>query len=461
MIVMKFGGTSVKDPDAIQRVFDIVSARLPEQPVVVVSAMARATDQLLAMGRAADAGDREGALKLARELRERHHKAAQELVNDERRPALLLELDTDFDALDDLLRGIAALHELSPRSNDRLGAYGEALNSKLVAAAFASRGLNAAHVDSRQVLVTDAQHTKAIPQFPETNAKLKAIVAPLLAEGQVPVMGGFIGATINGITTTIGRGGSDFSAAIFGAGLGAKRIEIWTDVDGMMTTDPRICPDAKRIRVISFEEAAELAYFGAKVLHPATVQPAIQQNIPVFILNSKNPTCDGTKITNIAPPCQSLFKAIAAKKRITIIEVVATRMLMAHGYLRAIFEIFDKHKIPVDVVSTSEVSVALTVDSNEGIPALAEDLSKFADVRYEGRKAIICLVGESIREKPGVAARVFTALAAGNINVRMISQGPSEINITFVIEEDAVNHAIQLLHAEFFKPEEIDHSVFA
>lgn len=461
MIVMKFGGTSVQDADAIQRVFEIVSARLHEQPVVVVSAMAKATDSLLAMGRAADAGNRESALELAGELRARHHRAAHELVDDERRATLLPQLDADFDALDDLLRGIAALHELSPRSEDRLGAYGELLSSRLVAAAFASRGLPAAHLDSRTCLVTDSQHTKAVPQFPETNAKLKANVAPLLAEGRVPVMGGFIGANINGITTTIGRGGSDYSAAIFGAGLNATRIEIWTDVDGMMTTDPRICPDAKRIRVISFEEAAELAYFGAKVLHPATVQPAIRQNIPVYILNSNNPGCEGTRITNVAPPCQSLFKAIAAKKRITIIEVVATRMLMAHGYLRAIFEIFDKHKIPVDVVSTSEVSVALTVDSNEGIPALAEDLSKFADVRYEGRKAIICMVGESIREKPGVAARVFTALAKGSINVRMISQGPSEINITFVIEEEEVNRAIQLLHGEFFQPSEIDATVFA
>jgi aspartate kinase len=216
----------------------------------------------------------------------------------------------------------------------------------------------------------------------------------------------------------------------------------------MMTTDPNICPDAHRIKVISFEEAAELAYFGAKVLHPATVLPAVQKDIPVWVLNSKNPKCEGTLIVAHAPRSNSIFKAIAAKKRITIVDVVATRMLMAHGYLRRIFEIFDKHRCAVDVVSTSEVSVSLTVDSNEAIPDIAADLEAIADVKYSGRKAIVCLVGENIREKPGVAAQVFTALE--EINVRMISQGASEINITFVIDEGDVPEAVRRLHKRFF-----------
>jgi aspartate kinase len=261
-------------------------------------------------------------------------------------------------------------------------------------------------------------------------------------------MGGFIGATKEGVTTTIGRGGSDFTAAIVGAGLGAERIEIWTDVDGMMTTDPGICKDARRIKAISFEEAAELAYFGAKVLHPATLLPAIQKNIPVQVLNSRNPKNEGTRITTRGPKCRNPFKAIAAKKRITIVDVVATRMLMAHGFLKAIFEVFDKHKCPVDMVSTSEVSVSLTVDSNESIPAIAADLQKLADVKYEGRKAIVCLVGENIRGTRGIAAKVFGAIP--EMNVRMISQGASEINISFVIEEDDVPEAIQSLHRVFF-----------
>jgi aspartate kinase len=282
-------------------------------------------------------------------------------------------------------------------------------------------------------------------------------VQPVLDKGRVPVMGGFIGATKAGITTTIGRGGSDYSAAIVGSGLGAERIEIWTDVDGMMTTDPNLCPEARRIKVISFDEAAELAYFGAKVLHPATVLPAIQKNIPVYVLNSRNPGCEGTRISARVPHCKNFFKAIAAKKRITIIDVAAPRMLLAHGFLRAIFEAFDRHRVAVDVVSTSEVSVSLTVDSNESIPALAADLAKLADVKYEGRKAIVCLVGENLRETPGIAARVFGELS--DVKIRMISQGASEINLTFVIEEDEVPQVIRRLHKTFFS--DLDPEVFA
>jgi aspartate kinase len=312
-------------------------------------------------------------------------------------------------------------------------------------------------VDSRQCIVTDNTHTRAAPLFEDTNQRLQSTLPPLLAHARVPVMGGFIGSTKAGTTTTIGRGGSDFSAAIVGAGLGAERIEIWTDVDGMLTTDPNLCPEAKRIKVISFDEAAELAYFGARVLHPATVLPAVQKNIPVYILNSRNPSCEGTRITTRAPHCRNIFKAIAVKKRITIVDVAAPRMLLAHGFLKAIFEAFDRHRVPVDVVSTSEVSVSLTVDSNESIPALAADLAKLADVKYEGRKAIVCLVGDNLRETPGVAGRVFGELA--DVKIRMISQGASEINLTFVIEEDAVPGVVQRLHGTFFS--DLDPEVFA
>ena len=307
------------------------------------------------------------------------------------------------------------------------------------------------------MMVTDSSYMQAVPQLEETAERLEQVVEPLIDKGKVPVMGGFVGANKAGITTTIGRGGSDFSAAIVGAALDAERIDIWTDVDGILTTDPRICPDARRIKVISFDEAAELAYFGAKVLHPATVLPAIHKNIPVYVLNSLNPTCEGTKITTRAPQVKNIFKAIAAKKRITIVDVAAPRMLLAHGFLRAIFEAFDRHKVAVDVVSTSEVSVSLTVDSNQAIPALAADLAKLADVKYEGRKAIVCLVGESLRDKPGVAALVFGELA--DKKIRMISQGASEINLTFVIEEDEVPEVIQRLHKTFFQ--DLDPAVFA
>ncbi len=457
MIVMKFGGTSVQDSAAIDRVAAIVKDRLPQKPAVVVSAMAKVTDQLLATARAAGNGDRKTALELSRALRERHYTTAGELLGTGVFTEIHSELEAAFEALDDLLRGIVAVGEVTARTTDHVAAYGELLSSKMVAAAFSVRGLDAAFVDSRQCIVTDNTFMKATPLMEETNERLKSTLPPLLEAGKVPVMGGFIGATRAGITTTIGRGGSDYSAAIVGAGLGAERIDIWTDVDGMMTTDPNLCPDARRIKVISFDEAAELAYFGAKVLHPSTVLPAVQKNIPVYILNSRNPGCEGTRIAARVPPCRNFFKAIAAKKRITIIDVAATRMLLAHGFLKSIFEIFDRHRVSVDVVSTSEVSVSLTVDSNESIPALAADLAKLADVKYEGRKAIVCVVGESLREKPGVAARVFGELS--DVKIRMISQGASEINLTFVIEEDDVPQVVKRLHSTFFA--ELDPEVFA
>lgn len=457
MIVMKFGGTSVQDAQAIERIAGIVRERAHEKPVVVVSALAKITDQLLAMASAAGAGDREQALKLSLAARERHFNTASDLLGTGKFAQIHSELEEEFNGLDELLRGVAAVGELTPRTTDNIAGFGERVSSKIVVAAFSLRGLNASHVDARQCIVTDSNFTRAIPDCEDTNSRLRELVKPLLDHERVPVMGGFIGANREGISTTLGRGGSDFTAAIVGAGLDAERIEIWTDVDGMMTTDPGLCPNARRIKIITFEEAAELAYFGAKVLHPATLLPAIQKNIPVLILNSKNPKCEGTRITATAPKSKSVFKAIAAKKRITIVDVVAARMLMAHGFLKSIFEIFARHRCPVDMVSTSEVSVSVTVDSNESIAAIAADLGKLANVKYQGRKAIVCLVGENIRNTPGIAAQVFSAIS--NINIQMISQGASEINISFVVDEGDVPEVVSRLHTEFFS--EVDPEVFA
>jgi len=453
---MKFGGTSVEDATAIDRVASIVKSRLPERPFVVVSAMAKVTDQLLAMAAAAGRGEREQALDGCRTLRERHYNTAGELLGTGLHTDLHTDLGAEFDSLDELLRGIVAVGELTPRTSDYVVSFGERLSSMIATPAFLARDIPAILVDAREVIITDAQHSRAVPQVDEINDRLQDRVEPLIEQGRVPIMGGFIGATREGVPTTIGRGGSDFSAALVGAGLGAERIEIWTDVDGMKTTDPRICPDARRIKVISFEEAAELAYFGAKVLHPATVLPAVEKNIPVLVLNSRNPANEGTRILSRTPRSRSLFKAIAAKNRITIIEIVAARMLMAHGFLAKVFEIFARHRCAVDVVSTSEVSISLTVDSNEAIPQIAADLEQLAFVKYSGRKAIVCLVGENIRETAGVAAQVFDAIR--DINVRMISQGASEINLTFVIDEADVPEAVRRLHAKFFA--EVDAEVF-
>jgi aspartate kinase len=452
LVVMKFGGTSVEDQSAIERTAAIVAGRVAigKNPVVVVSAMAKVTDQLLRAAAASAQGGRTGALAISSRLRSRHRDTACALIKDAKNAgALVTWIDQKFDQLDEVLRGLAAILELTPRISDLIVSYGERLSSRMIAAAFLERGIDAAHVDAREVVVTDSQFQKAIPIDAIIEKRANEKVRPLLNEGKVPVMGGFIASNEAGITTTLGRGGSDFTGALIGGALAADAIEIWTDVDGIMTSDPRVCPDALRVKVISFEEAAELAYFGAKVLHPATILPAVRKNIPVLVLNSRNASNEGTRITSLAPHCSSPFKSIAVKKKLSIIDVVASRMLMTHGYLKAIFDIFDKHQCPVDMVSTSEVSVSLTVDSNEKLPLIAADLSKLADVKYEGKKALVCMVGEDIRGQSGMAARVFGAIR--HINVRMISQGASEINMSFMIDEEDADEAVRSLHATFFQ----------
>jgi len=458
IVVMKFGGTSVEDATAIKRTVSIVKGRHDAglQPVVVVSAMAKVTDTLLLAAAAAGRDHPEEAVELSLQLRRRHLDTASEVVGSREIGGVAHRLNQEFDSLDELLRGIAAVGELTPRSNDLVVSFGERISSFIVAHAVEHRGLAGTHVDARTCMITDSNFGKASPQEHAIEAKLLEHVLPLIEAGGIPVMGGFIGSNAAGITTTLGRGGSDYTAALVGGGLHAGAIEIWTDVNGIMTTDPRICPDALRVKTISFEEASELAYFGAKVLHPATILPAVQKSIPVWVLNSRNPANEGTKITAVAGHCRSPFKSIAAKKRLTIIDIVASRMLMSHGYLKAVFDVFDRYKCPIDMVSTSEISISVTVDSNEQLPAICEELEKIADVKYEGRKALVCLVGEDIRGQHGIAGRVFSAIS--HVNVRMISQGASEINMSFMIEEEDVEEAVRSLHRVFFS--DPDENVF-
>ena len=452
MIVMKFGGTSVESAEAIERVANIVASRREQKPLVVVSAMAKVTDQLVTMGNTAASGDCDSSLELFKSLRERHFSTATELLGAKRSASLAPKLGAHFSDLENFLRGLAAVKELTPRGSDYLLSFGELLSSIIVADAFAARGLDSAWVDSRTCLVTDATYTRAIPQLGETRDRSKKKLAPVLSKSRIPVMGGFIAATAEGIPTTLGRGGSDYSAAVMGAALDADKIEIWTDVEGMMTTDPRLCPDARTIKQISFNEAAELAYFGAKVLHPATLLPAIHKNIPVYVLNSRNPKSTGTKITAQAPPSRDVFRAITAKSGVSIVNVVASRGVMVHGFLRSVFETFDRHSMPVDIVAISEVSMSFAMETKRLPQALLGELETVADVNCDDRQAIICLVGEDIHGKPGVAASVFNVVAEAGVNIRMISQGASEINISFVVQESDVPKAVRHLHQHFFPP---------
>jgi aspartate kinase len=458
MIVMKFGGTSVESAAAIERVANIVRSRLELRPLVVVSAMGKTTNRLLAAADKAAASNVEDALRDLEELQEYHRREAGAVIAPADHGAMETLLDEHFEQLESAIESVAAEGSVTPRLWDEVASFGERLSSALAAMAFRNFGLPAAHLDARQVIITDSRHTQALPLYSRTYARLKEKAAPLVEEHGVVVMGGFIGSTSSGVTTTLGRGGSDFSASIAGAGIGAEEIQIWTDVDGMLTCDPRILPGGHLIRVISFNEAAELAYFGAKVLHPATVLPAVEKSIPVRILNSRNPAARGTLIVADAVRSRNPVKSISCKKGITMLNVRSLRMLMAYGFLRRIFEVFDRYRTPVDMVSTSEVSVSLTIDQAHFLDEIVEDLSKIAEVTVFSAQAVVCLVGDSIRETPGVSARVFTALRDANVNVRMISQGASLLNIGLLIDEADLVRAVEALHREFFS--ELDPEVF-
>lgn len=351
LVVMKFGGTSVEDAAAIRRLIGIVQSRRNPHAVVVVSALAKVTDQLLEAGRAAASGHLGSALATVRNIYVRHEQLAESLVEGFGQSALDVELRGDFQMLESLLHRIAAVRALDAKLQDQLLGFGECFSSGLVTEALSAAGLSASHVDARSCIVTDARHGQASPDWETTNPRVQQIVEPLLTAGRVPVLGGFIAATANGIPTTLGRGGSDFTAAILGAALGASRIEIWTDVDGVMTTDPKLCPEARVIRRMSFDEASELAHVGAKVLHPATLAPAMRENIPVYVLNSRRPESEGTEIA-AHPNTGNKVRAISAKRNVASVEI-SPRGKIDTDLLGAIFSAFDLHSCSVDVLATS------------------------------------------------------------------------------------------------------------
>jgi aspartate kinase len=337
-----------------------------------------------------------------------------------------------------------------------MASFGERLSTAIITQVLENQGIPAQLMDARQCVITDDNFVNASPLSKETEEAIVSNVLPVIREGKVPVFQGFIGSTPEGITTTIGRGGSDHSASLVGAALNADEIQIWTDVDGIMTTDPRTVPEARRIKEISFDEAAELAYFGAKVLHPATILPAVRKKVPVRVLNSSKPDREGTIIKDETGHCENPVKAIAYKKGVTVVNIASTRMLMAHGFLRRIFEIFDQYKVSVDVVATSEVSVSLTVDEISTLWDIVNDLKKIGEVNVESSKAIVCCVGDDLRNIPGVPHRVFSALR--ELNIQMISQGASSINITFVVDEAHLTQAVRGLHDSLFQ--KVDPSIF-
>lgn len=459
MIVMKFGGTSVESAEAIARVAAIVRASLNRQPLVVVSAMGKTTNRILAAAEKAAAGNLADALHDVDELEAYHRAEASAAIDAALHPVMNDVLEREFDSLETAMEQIAGAGQVTPALWDEAASHGERLSSALVALAFEGRGIETAHLDARTVVITDSQHTQALPLYSRTYARLTERVGSLREHHDVIVMGGFIGSSTTGVTTTLGRGGSDFSAAIAGAGVGAEEIQIWTDVDGMLTCDPRVLAGGRRLKRVSFDEAAEMAYFGAKVLHPATVLPAVEKNIPLRILNSRRPEVEGTLIVGAPVRSTNPVKSIACKRGITIVNIRSLRMLMAYGFLHRIFDVFDRHKTPVDMVSTSEVSVSLTIDQTQMLGEIQAELSKIAEVTVTPGQAILCLVGEAIRDTPGASGRVFGALARAGIPVKMISQGASRLNLSVTVDDADVARATAALHEELFST--VDEAVFA
>jgi len=451
-IVMKFGGTSVADADAITRVVGIVKAAreasgLP--PVVIVSAMSGVTDRLLELAASAERRRDAHVLNAVADLSRRHFEAIQRLLPADVANGVLVEIGAQLDDLRALLKATAILRAASPSAHDAIVCTGELINSRIVAAALEQHGLPAAWVDARRAIVTDAAHMAASPKPEETREAVSREIIPRIKEGRVPVVGGFVGATSQGVTTTLGRGGSDYSAAIIGAALDSREIQIWTDVDGMLTADPRVVDAPHVVPFLSFGEASELAYFGAKVLHPSTILPAVDKDIPVRILNSRRAGGTGTTITAEPPTGDRPLAAVACKRHVTMVEITSTRMLMAHGFLRRVFEAFERHMTAVDVVTTSEVSVSVTVDDAARLDDIVRELGEFSEVKVEGGLAILCAVGDNLRSDPRIAARVIGALEG--FPVRMVSQAASRRNVTIVVRDEDLARGMAQLHGEFFQ----------
>ena len=446
VVVMKFGGTSVEDAAAIRRLLAIVRSRLGSRPVVVVSALARVTDQLLEAGNSAAAGHLGTALAIVRSIYVRHEQLADSLVDESAYSALDGELREEFRELESLLHDLEGSRQLDLKSQDHLLGFGERFSSSLVKEALWQAGINAVHVDAQTCIVTDARHAGASPVWDVTEQRLQENVSPLLESGRVPVLGGFIASTSDGVPTTLGRGGSDFSAAIVAATLCASRLEIWTDVDGIMTTDPKLCADARVIRKMSFDEAAELAHFGARVLHPATLAPVMRANILVHVLNSRRPEGEGTEILGCAKT-GNLVSAITAKRNVVVVEIESAGGVDSE-FLRAVSAVFDRHSCAVDLMALSLGRMSLLVGSAASLPAIAGDLRGVAEVRWENHKALVCLVGEGIRRHPDVASRIFAAVS--DMDARVVCQGASDRTISFLVEDSNLEESVQRLHGIFF-----------
>lgn len=469
MIVMKFGGTSVMNSEAVERLVKIVGRSSSQKTVVVVSALAGVTDTLIRIARHAATGQAGKAMNLPEApdekhlditdeatvlisgLEHRHLLMAEELLAGD--DVLLREANDIvkqlFVKLNEIVRVISVLEELSDMSMAKILSYGEILSSSIIYKAILKSGLRCAFADARSMIVTDAKYLKGEPQTDIICRKVPELLEREFLNNDVVITQGFISATADGAGTTLGRGGSDYTAALIGMAANATEIQIWTDVDGVHTTDPRKVSKTRSISVMSFSEAAELSFFGAKVLHPATIQPAVEKNIPVRVLNSMEPDRPGTLILKDDEVHENGVRAISFKENITVINVFSMKMLNAFGFLTRLFEVFGKYGTSVDLISTSEVNVSLTVDSETSLDGIIAELSQFAVVSVSRNKSQVSVVGKNLKETNGLAKRIFGA--ASDYNITMISQGASDINISFVVNKSDLTAVVEALHKEFFE----------
>ena len=443
MIVMKFGGTSVGTAQSIRETCRIITERKNRKPFVVVSAhnspTCRMTDTIISSGNKALAGNSD-----PQPVIELQHQICRDL-------GLPTDLVDDLlQRYSNLLTGIRMIGELSVRTSDLLMSFGERMSHRVIAEVI-NREFDAEAVAISAMdlgLKTDAEYGNAQPDensYPEIKKNVEA------AGEKIVITTGFMGMGPEGHIATLGRGGSDFSATIFGAALGAEEVQIWTDVDGVMTADPKVAPKASRIPELSFIEASELSWYGAKVLHPATMIPAKQHNIPVRVLNTHNASAPGTLIVSKLSKRAKLAKSIAHHKHIKMVTISSSRMLGSYGFMAKVFEVFGRNRIDIHMIATSEVSITLTTPASADLTGIKESLSQYGDVSIEEDKAIVCIVGENMAGTPGVAAKVTTTLADAGINIRMISQGANEINIALLINASDADSAVAALHNKIFE----------
>ena len=445
MIVLKFGGTSVQDSKWIDKALDIANSQIESAPLMISSAMGKTTDRLVEIADFAADKNKDGIISNIENLKKTHIDTAEIFLSGENLKKAAESITDLFNELYSLSRGLFLLQECTLKSRDILLSFGERLSTVLIYYRALERGINAELLDSRNFIITDDNYSAAAPIMTLTNEKIQEQVKP--EKNKLIIAQGFISSAENGSTTTLGRGGSDFTATIIGSALDAEEVQIWTDVDGILTTDPRLVKKARTMETISYTEAAELAFFGAKVVHPSTIQPAVEKKIPVVVKNTRNPAAPGTRI--IQDSLSKGITGIAGKKNITLINISSSRMLNAYGFLARIFTIFNKYRTPVDLISTSEVSVSMTIEDTKNINSIVSELELIGKTTIESKNGIICLVGKDIWKDSSLIAKIFSILSPASI--KMISLGASDVNLSMVLDEDEVDNTIIKLHKTFFE----------